>query len=296
MKKRLMKRVCALALSALLAGAVIQPVGALAQEAGADQTLQGGEAGQSGQNGEAGQSGQNGESGQSGDAGQTLQGGDADQTLQGGDASQTLQGGDTSQTLQGGDTSQTLQGGDAGQSGQNGEADQSGQNGDAGQSGQNGDAGQSDQNGPQMSLKAAASALSSTYDTTKPVIEQVTLVQNGKTVTTEDQIELRVKAYDAQSGIKTVTASYRMEGTYSYTMTLEYDDGQGLYIGTLDLGNVAAGKLYFEEIKVVDQNSNYELAKCYDDDYLYWVNVENASSIKVTDIQFPVNGQVPDCK
>ena len=258
MKKRLMKRVCALALSALLAGAVIQPVGALAQEAGADQTLQGGDADQTGQSGDVGQSGQSG---------------------------------DASQTLQGGDTSQTLQGGDAGQSGQNGEADQSGQNGGAGQSGQNGDAGQSDQNGPQVSLKAAASALSATYDTTKPVIEQVTLVQNGKTVTTEDQIELRVKAYDAQSGIKSVTALYAMEGTYSQTMILEYDEGQGLYIGTLDLGNVAAGKLYFDEIKVVDQNSNYELAKCYDDDYLYWVNVENASSIKVTDIQFPVNGQ-----
>ena len=205
MKKRLMKRVCALALSALLAGAVIQPVGALAQEAGADQTLQGGEA---------------------------------------------------SQTLQGGDTSQTLQGGDAGQSGQNGEADQSGQNGDAGQSGQN---------GPQVSLKAAASALSSTYDTTKPVIEQVELVRNGETLTTEDQIELRIKAYDAQSGIKTVTAWYSMEGAGSSpAMSLEYDEGQGLYIGTLDLGNVVAGKLYFGTIQVFDQNGNYALADCYE--------------------------------
>ena len=279
MKKRLMKRVCALALSALLAGAVIQPVGALAQEAGADQTLQGGEASQTLQGGDTSQTLQGG------DASQTLQGGDTGQTLQGGDADQTLQGGDTSQTLQGGDTSQTLQGGDAGQSGQNGEADQSGQNGDAGQSGQN---------GPQVSLKAAASALSSTYDTTKPVIEQVELVRNGETLTTEDQIELRIKAYDAQSGIKTVTAWYSMEGAGSSpAMSLEYDEGQGLYIGTLDLGNVVAGKLYFGTIQVVDQNGNYALADCYDEqgEYLYWVEVENTSSIKVTDIQFPINGQ-----
>ena len=231
MKKRLMKRVCALALSVLFAGAVIQPVGALAQEA--------------------------------------------------------------DQTEQGEDTSQTLQGGDAGQSGQNGDAGQTGQNGDAGQTGQSGDEDQSEQGGPQMLSQGAPSAQDATYDTTKPVIEQVTLVQNGKTVTTADQIELRVKAYDAQSGIKTVTALYRMEGTSSQTMTLEYDEGQGLYIGTLVLGNAAAGKLYFSEIKVVDQNSNYALADCYDaqGECLYWVNVENASSIKVTDIQFPINGE-----
>ena len=82
------------------------------------------------------------------------------------------------------------------------------------------------------------------YDVNKPVIEEVIFDQNGKEVTWDDTLELRVKAYDSDSGIANVrsTAYFydETDGYYSgFEFDFSYDEESGYWVGTLDLYDIS---------------------------------------------------------
>lgn len=65
------------------------------------------------------------------------------------------------------------------------------------------------------------------YDITKPIINKVEFPQNGKTLTSEDTLELLVYAQDMESGINRVRAEVYFEDgngvLHYYTMESSYD-------------------------------------------------------------------------
>lgn len=136
--------------------------------------------------------------------------------------------------------------------------------------------------------------LSENYDIEKPVIENVQLVQNGQTLKEGESVELRVKAYDAKSGIRSVTAEFYGEnGDLAHTMSLSYDDASGEYVGIWTLENMASAQIQLRELQVTDNSNNYIQAEVRDEkwNYKYWFNAISEAAIKITDFQLAANGQ-----
>ena len=105
------------------------------------------------------------------------------------------------------------------------------------------------------------------YDVNKPVIEEVIFDQNGKEMTWDDTLELRVKAYDSDSGIANVrsTAYFydEADGYYSgFGFDFSYDEESGYWVGTLDLYDISDTDGYIGEIRVIDQKGNYASWNC----------------------------------
>ena len=105
------------------------------------------------------------------------------------------------------------------------------------------------------------------YDVNKPVIEEVIFDQNGKEMTWDDTLELRVKAYDSDSGIANVrsTAYFydEADGYYSgFEFDFSYDEESGYWVGTLDLYDISDTDGYIGEIRVIDQKGNYASWNC----------------------------------
>lgn len=134
------------------------------------------------------------------------------------------------------------------------------------------------------------------YDITKPVIESVELVQNGQTLKNGDTVELKVKAYDTESEIQSVTASFYGKQKDSYNiylahqMTLTCSDNSGVYTGTWTLENMTSSEIYISEIKVTDSAENYQTAEVSNgNDYLYLFNIQSEETLKITDLKFAAN-------
>ncbi|MBS5520806.1 MAG: hypothetical protein KHX56_00890 [Clostridiales bacterium] len=146
----------------------------------------------------------------------------------------------------------------------------------------------------QISVDLNTQPVSENYDTEKPVIENVQLVQNGQTLKEGETVELRVKAYDAKSGISSVTADfYGKDGGFAHTMSLAYDDASGEYVGTWTLENMASVQIQLRELQVTDNSHNYIQAEVRDENwnYKYWFNAISETVIKIADFQFAANGQ-----
>lgn len=136
------------------------------------------------------------------------------------------------------------------------------------------------------------------YDVTKPVIESVELVQNGQTLKNGDTVELKVKAYDTESGIKSVTAkfgSFQEDNGYTFgvhQMTLACNDNSGIYTGTWTLENMASSEIFINEIEVNDNAGNYQTAEVSNSsEYLYSFNIQSEETVKITDFRFAANGK-----
>lgn len=99
------------------------------------------------------------------------------------------------------------------------------------------------------------------YDINKPVIEDVWLPQSGQTLTTEDTLEIRVQAYDADSGIASVRVGlgFGRGNTNAWTDTvyLELDEEQQNYVGMYPLTDILATDGCITSLTVTDNTGNY---------------------------------------
>ena len=134
-------------------------------------------------------------------------------------------------------------------------------------------------------------------DINKPVIESVKVVQQDETLHEGDTVQVRVDAYDADSGISYVEIYMRESyetGSDGRWLDVAYDETEGCYIGTLLLDNVGTGRLNITELRVVDNNNNYEEAVLSDENgYLYGVNLENdVNTVTPVNVDFPENEEV----
>ncbi len=136
-------------------------------------------------------------------------------------------------------------------------------------------------------------------DVNKPVIESVELVQQGETLHEGDTVEVRVKAYDADSGIAEVRISMGESyetGYESVSLDVEYNEAEECYIGTYTLDHVGTGTVNITFLRVVDNYSNYVDATLMDEnsnEYLYWFNTKNEqNTIEPESVTFPENGEL----
>ena len=99
------------------------------------------------------------------------------------------------------------------------------------------------------------------YDINKPVLENVWLPQSGQTLTREDTLEIRVQAYDADSGIASVTAGLAFgtgdTNSWSDSVYLEFDEEQQNYVGWYPLTDILATDGCVSSVTVTDQAGNY---------------------------------------
>ena len=132
----------------------------------------------------------------------------------------------------------------------------------------------------------AYAASGNNYDTTPPVLEGVTFVQQGQTVSVNDELEVDVQCYDAESDIQYIglyvyhsLANGSATGTElrfyptrdddsdSYNHTYTYDEDTGtatLKFSLEDIGDKwTAPSMYFDTVKIVDTYGNV-LTKNYD--------------------------------
>ena len=142
-----------------------------------------------------------------------------------------------------------------------------------------------------------ADAASDTADINDPVIEKVELVQQGETLHEGDAVEVRVDAYDADSGIESVYVELEEDsatGSERLYLYPEYDEELDCYVATTNLPHAGNGSVHINDVEVVDNNSNYVNAEIRSDegDYLYWFNTENdVNTIEALSVDFP-KGQV----
>lgn len=110
------------------------------------------------------------------------------------------------------------------------------------------------------SLEAKAST-----DVTKPVIEKIEFPDNGKEIKVGESIPFYVTAYDADSGIQSVTAEIRYaivendsETDLTYqTIILDYNDQNKRYEGMISAMDGGYNAARVTEVLVVDHNKNY---------------------------------------
>lgn len=140
--------------------------------------------------------------------------------------------------------------------------------------------------------KEAASTKSS--DVTKPVIEEVIFEQEGKTLNPGDTVRIAIRAYDADSGIKSIVASLHLskpntQGGDSLTLNFVKKDGENLYEATYVLPKdtgFTEGRI--SEIVVTDNAINQQK-----DGKVYSFKIAGVESaiFKVTDFQLEGNHQ-----
>lgn len=133
------------------------------------------------------------------------------------------------------------------------------------------------------------------YDVTKPVIEEVIFEQEGKTLNPGDTVRIAIRAYDADSGIKSIGAELRFskpntQGGYDHVFSFVKKDGENLYEATYELPKdtgFTEGRIH--SIKVEDNAGNelYEREKSYS----FNIAGVEASVLKVNDFQLEGNHQ-----
>lgn len=130
-----------------------------------------------------------------------------------------------------------------------------------GQDAENPNAQQASENQQVQAQDADTADDQSGYDINKPVLENVWLPQSGQTLTREDTLEIRVQAYDADSGIASVTAGLAFgtgdTNSWSDSVYLEFDEEQQNYVGLYPLTDILATDGCVSSVTVTDQAGNY---------------------------------------
>lgn len=140
----------------------------------------------------------------------------------------------------------------------------------------------------------AYAANGNNYDTTPPVYEGVTFVQQGQSVSVNDELEVDVQCYDAESSIKRISLAYGYvsadgmslsiqnndfyaEGDEGYGNTFSYDATKNTAKLKFKLGSSwPAGNMYLASVSIVDARGNVAtknwettLYTCTVSDYTY---------------------------
>lgn len=176
-----------------------------------------------------------------------------------------------------------------------------------GQEAEDPDAQQASENQQVQAQDADTADDQSGYDINKPVIEDVEIIQTGQTLTTEDSVEIRVKAYDVESEVASVTVSLGFENetetiTWTESLDLHYDDAIKCYVGVYSLSQVIGVTGFIENLTVIDSVGNYVLVSRGDEDsildrdackfQIYQEQEEIVIDSVVTQASFPDQGSV----
>lgn len=147
----------------------------------------------------------------------------------------------------------------------------------------------------------AYAASGNNYDTTPPVLEGVTFVQQGQTVSVNDELEVDVQCYDAESDLRyitltygytgsagnvwrTVSRTYGAEGNDTFCDTFSYDATTNIAKIKFTLGSTwPADNMFLYGVKLVDTRGN--VANKYWDEISY--------NCTVSDYTY-VPGETPD--
>ena len=137
---------------------------------------------------------------------------------------------------------------------------------------------------------------STQYDITKPVINKVEFLQQGKTLKEGDTIQLKVYAFDLDSEIKSVDVNARYEGGYSVPMKVSYNEIENCYICECELKKISGSKLIIDSVTATDQTGNVITQSMYKNgEYTMWANVKwqqpEETEVHVKNLQFKQNGQ-----
>lgn len=132
---------------------------------------------------------------------------------------------------------------------------------------------------------------SGNYDTTKPVIEEVILQEQGQTVNVSDKIHIKVKAYDTESEIRQVDVNiirYKTDDTsvssWSTTCQASYNEEMECYEGEYTVSSDSGERdgLYISSVSVTDVCGNVERKYYSRTDYYCNINVESTGGSDVT--------------
>ena len=136
--------------------------------------------------------------------------------------------------------------------------------------------------------------MAASYDINQPVIESFELEENGQTLSQHDTLHFRMSAYDAESGIKSVTVSVNHDSySYSRSVTLK-NSGGNFYTGTISCNDFLGydGDYYISRILVEDYANNYTEAPILTEDryaYLYTFSLKNQGTLSVSGFQIQKN-------
>ena len=98
------------------------------------------------------------------------------------------------------------------------------------------------------------------YDINQPVIESFEFEENGQTLTVDDTLHFKMKAYDADSGIASVYVEIYCNDTYSYVTSVRLEkseEEEKLYTGEVPCSQLKENNFYIGYIKVTDYANNY---------------------------------------
>lgn len=97
--------------------------------------------------------------------------------------------------------------------------------------------------------------LAADYDVTSPVIEKVEFAENGKILTSNDTLNFKVWAYDADSGIKSIEVYIYNELNNGKIVYLNKMSEDNLYEGSLPCNELNGSNFNITDIKVEDNQS-----------------------------------------
>lgn len=124
------------------------------------------------------------------------------------------------------------------------------------------------------------------YDTTKPVFEKLEFPQNGQTVKVGDKLPVYVYAYDADSGIKSISLSidYEDKDLNIYTsrfVTFTYDEQKKCYVGEAEAIDGGYTVLEIRSVYITDNSGNALDKSLYDEgEYSYKANIEGGNYVE----------------
>ena len=147
------------------------------------------------------------------------------------------------------------------------------------------------------SLTGSNPPRAASYDITPPVIESFELEESGQTLSQYDTLHFKMSAYDAESGIKTITVTLGTGFSGINSVTLNHSGGN-LYTGTLPCRDLGYDKkdYYVSHLWVEDNAGNYiDLSTRDTDEYrcpftYQYERVEEAVSLSGLQIQTTSSG------
>lgn len=132
--------------------------------------------------------------------------------------------------------------------------------------------------------------LAADYDVTSPVIEKVEFAENGKILTSNDTLNFKVWAYDADSGIKSIEVYIYNELNNGKIVYLNKMSEDNLYEGSLPCNELNGSNFNITDIKVEDNQSNIAPINLRNgESYIYNFSINNDNIYKATIVNIQMN-------
>ena len=140
------------------------------------------------------------------------------------------------------------------------------------------------------------------YDVNQPVIESFTFAENGQTLTADDSLHFTISAYDADSGIDSITIRISCQDEFGDGAFLDcIKDGDGnLYSGTLSCSELVGNSFYISSVRVKDKVGNYAEWEVINENweklYQFEIGGNVDTHVSVSNVQMQINDANGDGK